>query len=374
MPALDNVAKAELALLRQKSLLRTLKGSQREEGVVVRRGKRDFISFSCNDYFGLSHHPHVIAAAQEALVQYGAGAGASRLVTGNHPLYDALEKKLAAVKGTEAALVFGSGYLANLGVIPALAGKNDLILADRLIHACMIDGAKLSGAVFMRFAHNNLDHCRLLLEEHRGEFERCLILTETVFSMDGDLAPIADLAKLAKKHDAWLLTDDAHGLGLIPPGGIHADIQMGTLSKGAGAYGGYVCASRPVIDFLVNSARSLVFSTALPPSVIAAATESLAIMRKDKKLTQKPLQHARTFTRLLGKKKAESAIVPVMLGEPERALEASARLEEEGFLVAAIRPPTVPQGTARLRFAFSALHEAEHIGRVASLLKKFGYA
>jgi 8-amino-7-oxononanoate synthase len=372
MPALLEVAREQLALTARKSLTRALKETERLGGARVRRGGKEFLSFSCNDYLGLAHDPRVIAAAREALDRHGAGAGASRLVTGSHPPYTELERLLAELKGTERALVFGSGYLANLGVIPALVGKSDLILADRLSHACTWDGARLSGATVMRFAHNDLTDCRDLLDRHRNQFERCLILTETVFSMDGDRAPIAELSALALEHDAWLLTDDAHGLGFGDP--QPADVQMGTLSKAAGSFGGYVCARADVIAYFENCARSLLFSTGLPPASVAAATAALRIMRDDETLAKKPIENARRFTSALGRAPAQSPIVPVIVGAPERALAASAMLEAHGYLVVPIRPPSVPPGTARLRFAFSSAHEPEQIDRTAALLIQHGYA
>jgi len=373
MPALDSVLRQKLQLLEARHQRRSLKPSSRLAGVQVRRGDKIYISFSCNDYLGLSHHPGVMAAAQQALADFGVGAGASRLVTGNHPLYAGLEEALARYKRTEAACVFGSGYLANIGAIPALVGKADLILADRLIHACMIDAAKLSGATLLRFTHNNADHCRLLLEEERGDYQNCLILTETVFSMDGDRAPIGSLAGLAAKHDAWLMTDDAHGLGILDGGSSPAQLQMGTLSKAAGGYGGYVCASGAVIEYLQTAARSLVYSTALPPASVAASLEALRIIAEDTELRAKPLAHARRFTNALGLPVAESAVVPVVLGESEKALAASALLEKEGFLVAAIRPPSVPEGAARLRFAFTAMHEEAQVDAVAAIVQREGW-
>ncbi len=369
MPELDEVLAQKLAILEARQQRRTLRSTERGQGVHVRRDGRELVSFCDNDYLGLAQHPEVIAAVRAALEKYGLGAGASRLVSGNHPLYAELETALASAKGTEAACVFGSGYLANLGAIPALVGKNDLIIADRLIHACMIDAAKLSGASLYRFAHNNVEHCRSLLEENRGEFQHCLILTETVFSMDGDRAPITELAKLAIEFDAWLMTDDAHGLGVVPHV-AGAQIQMGTLSKAAGAYGGYVCGSKTLIDYLQTSARSLIYSTALPASVVAGAAASLSIIARDKKLVETPLARARQFTEALGLPEAQSAIVPLLLKEEEKALAASIALEEEGFWVAAIRPPTVPEGTARLRFAFSALHSEDDVARLIDAVKR----
>jgi 8-amino-7-oxononanoate synthase len=372
MPALRDFARGQLDRAAGRSLRRRVIATDRLGSGQVRRDGKEYVSFSCNDYLGLTHHPVVIAAARAALERYGAGAGASRLVTGSHPPYAELELLLAEMKGAERALVFGSGYLANVGTIPALVGKEDLILVDRLSHACMWDGARLSGATVLRFNHNDVSHCRALLETNRGAFERCLILTETVFSMDGDRGPIDELGELALRHDAWLMTDDAHGLGVCPP--RPADVQMGTLSKAAGSCGGYVCGSSELIAWLENRARSLMFTTGLPPATVAAAAAALRIIRDDPGLRARPVENARRFTAALGRPPAESPIVPVVLGEPERALAASAMLERHGLLVVAIRPPSVPPGTARLRFAFSAMHKLEPIDRAAALLKESGYA
>jgi len=372
MPALLDIARAQLELAARQSLARSIKPTERLGQARVRREGKEYVSFSCNDYLGLACHPRVIAAARDALERYGAGAGGSRLVTGSHPPYAELERRLAELKGTERALVFGSGYLANLGVIPALVGKNDLILADRLSHACTWDGARLAGATVMRFEHNSLDQCGDLVKQHRAGFGHCLILTETVFSMEGDRAPVAELSTLARAHDCWLMIDDAHGL--LTDSAPESDIQMGTLSKAAGSYGGYVCARSEVIALLENKARSLLFATGLPPASVAAATAALEIMKEDAGLVQKPLENARRFTTELGREPATSPIVPVVVGSPDIALAASAMLEAHGYLVVPIRPPSVPAGTARLRFAFTALHRADDIERVAALLKEHGYA
>ena len=372
MPSLRDFAREQLAQVEQRSLTRHVVETERLGGTRVRRGGKEFVSFSCNDYLGLTHHPKVIAAAREALERYGTGAGASRLVTGSHPAYADLERLLAEMKGTERSLVFSSGYMANLGVIPSLVGKDDLIVADRLCHASMWDGARLSGATVMRFDHNDLDRCEDILEAHRGGFGRCLILTESVFSMDGDRGPILGFEPSGPAYKAWLMTDDAHDLAMNRPSG--ADVKMGTLSKALGSCGGHVCGPAELIEWLANRARSLMFTTGLPPASVAAATAALRIIRDDEGLSRKPLENARRFTDALGRQPAVSQIVPVIVGEPERALAASAMLQEHGLLAVAIRPPSVPPGTARLRFAFSALHEAEPIERAAELLKKHGYA
>ncbi len=372
MTSLRDFARDQLDRVEQRSLTRHVVQTERLGGTRVRRGRREFVSFSCNDYLGLTHHPTVIASAREALERHGTGAGASRLVTGSHPAYAELERLLADMKGTERSLVFSSGYMANLGVIPALVGKDDLIVADQLCHACMWDGARLSGATVMRFDHNSLDRCEEILKAHRAGFGRCLILTESVFSMDGDCGPISDLSAMAARHGAWLMSDDAHELVMDRPSG--ADVKMGTLSKAVGSCGGYVCGPSELIEWLTNRARSLMFSTALPPSSVAAATAALRIIREDVELCRRPVENARRFTAALGRPPAVSAIVPVIVGEPGRALAASAMLQEHGLLAVAIRPPSVSADTARLRFAFSALHEAEPIERAAELLKKHGYA
>jgi 8-amino-7-oxononanoate synthase len=290
------------------------------------------------------------------------------------------EAALAALKSTEAALVFGSGYLANIGTIPALVGPGDMIVADALSHACMISGARLSGAEVMLFRHNDAGHLSEILRTYRTAFRHCLVLTEGVFSMDGDLAPLADIEAQVRAHDAWLMVDDAHGLGVIGEGrgaahaaGVVPDIQMGTFSKAVGSYGGYVAGSRPVIEMLVNRARSLVFSTGLPPAVVAATTAGLGIIASDRALCARPVALARLFTEVADlaapQSAPQSAIVPVVLGEAASTLEASRALQAQGFLVRAIRPPTVPDGTARLRVTFCANQKEEDVVRLATAIR-----
>lgn len=379
MRSLDEFARGKLADLDQARLRRTLAVSERQDGPWVLRGGRRLLSFSCNDYLNLSHHPSLKAAAVEAIGCYGVGSGASRLVTGNHPLFDELETRLARLKGTQAACVFGSGYLANSGIIPVLAGGKDLVLIDELAHACLFAGARLSPAQTLIFRHNDLAHVEDLLSANRSRFRHALLVTDGVFSMDGDLAPLPELTALCTLFDSWLMTDDAHGLGVLGGGrgsafraanAKGAPLQMGTLSKAIGGYGGYLCASRPVIDLIKTRARTLIYSTALPPALAAAAIAALTIIETEPERVAKPLTHARAFTARLGLPEAQSPIVPLILGTPEAALQASSLLEKEGFLVTPIRPPTVPAGTARLRFAFTALHEEEDIARLADTVEK----
>ncbi|HZL60000.1 MAG TPA: aminotransferase class I/II-fold pyridoxal phosphate-dependent enzyme [Stellaceae bacterium] len=376
--SLDRFAEEKLQALAARQLRRILVESAREDGIHVRRGGRLLVSFSCNDYLNLSQDARVKEAAIEAVRQYGAGAGASRLVTGNHPLYALLEARLAALKGTEAACVFGSGYLANIGIIPALIGKDDLLLIDELSHACLGAGARLTRATVMTFRHNDLGHAEALLREHRPRHPRALLATDGVFSMDGDRAKLPGLAELAARHDAWLLADDAHGLGVLGGGrgsgaafggAAGVPLQMGTLSKAVGAYGGYLCASHAVVELIKNRARSFVYSTGLPPAAVGAAIAALDIIANDRDLVEKPLRHAREFTRLAGLPEAQSPIVPIVLGAAARALAAAKLLEDEGYLAIAIRPPTVAEGTARLRLAFTAAHQAADIANLAALIR-----
>ena len=348
------------------------------DGIFAERDGRRLISFSCNDYLNLSQHPAVIKAAIEATKQYGVGAGASRLVTGNHPLYAELESRLARLKGSEAACVFGSGYLANTGVIPALAASGDLILIDELSHSCIHAGAKLSGATLQSYRHADAAHAQALLAKHRSQHSRTLIVTDGVFSMDGDLAPLTMLSRLAQRYDAWLLTDDAHGLGVVgngrgssfAMGAAEVPLQMGTLSKAIGAYGGYLCASQAVIDLVRTRARTFIYSTGLPPPVVAAAIAALELIEREPAYTAEPLRKARVFTRALNLPEAQSAIVPLIIGESDAALAASELLQQEGFLVVAIRPPTVAAGTARLRFAFTAQHPDAEVERLAEIVRR----
>ncbi|HET8697173.1 MAG TPA: aminotransferase class I/II-fold pyridoxal phosphate-dependent enzyme, partial [Gammaproteobacteria bacterium] len=342
--SLDEVAEAKLAALERRSLKRQLVTTDRVDAVRAARDGAELVSFSCNDYLGLSQHPDVIAASVEATRRHGAGAGSARLVNGNHPPYAELERKLARLKGTADAIVFGSGYLANVGTIPALVGAADLILLDELAHSCLLAGAELARGTVLAFRHNDVAHAAELLAARRAAHRHCLIVTEGVFSMDGDTAPLAALAALAREHHAWLMTDDAHGFGVLGDGrgstraaGLGAadvPLQMGTLSKAAGSYGGYVCASAPVVELLRNRARSFVYATALPPGAVAAASRALDLIGGDLELVRRPLERARLFTAVLGLPAAESPIVAVQLGAAERALEASAALRDAGFLVA----------------------------------------
>jgi 8-amino-7-oxononanoate synthase len=369
MPSLDDFARHKLATLEREHLHRVLIPTARLDDLWVERRERRLLSFCCNDYLGLSHHPALKAAAIAAIERYGVGAGASRLVTGNHPLYEELERRLAQFKGTAAACVFGSGYLANAGIAPALVGRDDLILIDELSHSSLWSGARLSRAEVQPFRHNDMAHVRDLLDQYRTRFHRALFITEGVFSMDGDRAPLPELSALAEQSNSWLLVDDAHDLDATNAARADVSLRVGTLSKAIGGYGGYVCASQPVIDLVRNRARTLIYSTGLPPACVAAAIAALDLIEREPQMLKLPLAKARAFTSAAGLPEAQSAIVPVVLGQAQAALEASQVLEAEGFLVVAIRPPTVPVGTARLRLTFSAAHPDAEIARLADIVR-----
>jgi len=376
--SLDAFALEKLSDLESRGLRRRLTVTERTGAIEVLRGGRRLVSFSCNDYLNLSQHPALKQAAKDAIDRLGVGSGASRLVTGDHPLLPALEARLARLKGTEDCCVMGSGFLTNTGVIPTLMTEGDLVLADEWSHACIIVGGRLSRATQHLFRHNDMAHLRALLEEHRGGHTRCLIVTDGVFSMDGDLAPVHAMADLAQEFDAWLMTDDAHGIGVVGAGGrgstfaggtkAAVDLQMGTLSKAVGGYGGYLCASKAVVDLMKTRCRTLIYSTGLPPATVAAAIAALDIIEGDPEYAARPVKKARRFTRRLGLPAAESPIVPILLGDSARTMAAQKTLEDAGYLVIGIRPPTVPEGTARLRLTFTAQHTDADIDRLADLI------
>ncbi len=378
MQSLETFAAEKLAALDAKHLRRVLIDTAREDGIWMARGGKKLLSFSCNDYLNLTQHPLVKEAAIAAIKEFGVGAGASRLVTGNHPLFSRLEARLAKLKGAEAACVFGSGYLANTGIVPTFVGKNDLILIDELAHACIWTGAQVAGATSLTFRHNDVDHLQTLLDAHRAEHKHALIATDGVFSMDGDLALLPELSELANRFDAWLLSDDAHGIGVVGDGRgstyafekkVDVPLQMGTLSKAIGGYGGYICASEQVIDLIKTRARTLIYSTGLPPASVAAALAALDIIENEPDYAALPLQKAKAFTKRAGLPEAASPIVPVVIGDADKALAASHMLESQGYLVIAIRPPTVPRGTARLRITFTAAHPDGEIEKLADIVR-----
>lgn len=348
---------------------------------------RTLLSFASNDYLNLAADPRLAAAAARAARRYGCGAGASPLVCGYLPPHRALERALAAWEDAEAALVFSSGYTANLGVIGALAGREDTIFSDELNHASLIDGARLSRARVQVYRHADVNQLSDLLIQEGARSRRRLIVTDTVFSMDGDLAPLADLFDLARRHDCLLLLDEAHATGVLGPQGRGLTelmaappewdrvIKVGTLSKALGAQGGFVCGERRLIDWLVNFARPYVFSTALAPPAAAAARRAVAIVQEEPQSRRQVLalaQLLRERLQALGFSTGGSRcqIVPLVVGGACEAVELSRRLEERGLLVPAIRPPSVPEGTARLRISLTAGHTEEDVLRLVNALRE----
>jgi 8-amino-7-oxononanoate synthase len=340
----------------------------RRAGMVVERAGRVMIDFSSNDSLGLSHHPEVIAAAQQAAAEYGVGAGASRLVSGEGVLARALEDDLARSKGAARSLLFSSGYAANLGVVPALVGIGDSIVIDAWAHACLMSAAKLSGAVIHVFRHNDIDHAKQLLSLPAN---KRLLITESVFSMDGDRAPLSSLRTVADDHDAWLLVDDAHGAWVGQPTTTMNDAHLitTTLSKALGGLGGAVCGPEALIELLWSRARTQVYSTGLPPPVIAAAHQAVRIAMREPDRCRLPWQLAARFCAAADLPPPASHIVPWFIGDDAAAMTAMTKLQDEGLLAVAIRAPTVPAGTARLRLSFSAVHQVSDVDRLAGLLR-----
>jgi 8-amino-7-oxononanoate synthase len=364
----------ELAQLRDKSLERRLTVFDRAGGKIKIAG-RTFLNFSSNDYLGLSHHPEVVSASREYLEGYGCGATASRLVTGTLPPHAELEGAIAALKGYPAALVFGSGFLANAGIIASLCGRNDHVLADKLVHASIIDGIALSRASLKRFRHNDPEHLESLLKQCPAS-GRKLVITESVFSMDGDLAPLPEVVSLAAHYGAMTMVDEAHATGVFGPRGSglirehgledRVNVSMGTLSKALGGYGGFVACSPALRELLVNRARAFIYTTGLPPSVIGSAIGALRVIEKAGNPGAHLLARAAVFRKLLQDEgldvlNSRSQIIPVLIGDNARALAAAQRLKEVGILAVAIRPPTVPEGTARLRLSLTLDHTEDDL-------------
>lgn len=343
------------------------------------------ISFASNDYLGLSKHPKIINAAVEATKKFGTGSGASRLISGNSTYYEKLETEIAKFKNSESSLVFSSGYLANIGTISTLADRNSEIFVDRLCHASIVDSCILSRAKIKRYDHNDCSHLKNLLERSKSSDK--LIITEGLFSMDGDIAPLKDIGELAKQYAAVFIVDDAHGTGVLGKKGKGAvdfcnaegstDVQIGTLSKALGAVGGFVACSKLIKEYLINKARPFIFTTALPSGVIASATEALRIIQNDSGL-QKKLESNWSYLRKkiteMGFKTTSriGPIVPILIGDENLAVEFSRRLLENGFFVPAIRTPAVEKGKARLRVTISSTHSEEEIDIFCESLFEFG--
>ncbi len=368
----------ELAALEAQALRRRLQVVEEVlSGGRVRVAGRVLLNLSANDYLGLAQDPRLIAAAQAAASRWGVGAGASRLVVGHLALHEAVEAQLAAFKGTETAVIFSTGYMANLGVISALMGPKDVIFSDRLNHASLMDGIKLSGAALQRFPHRDLNRLEKFLQK-TPEGKKRLIVSDSVFSVDGDLAPLTDLVNLKERYGAWLMIDEAHATGVLGERGAglaqalgltdRVDIHMGTFSKALGSLGGYVAGERRLIDYLHNRARSFIYSTALPPPVLGAIGKALEIVLKEPERRAYLLGEAQGFRQALKQAgldtlRSETQIVPVLVGDNARTLDFAARLKDQGLMAVGLRPPTVQPGKARVRFSLSAAHSPEDLAQ-----------
>jgi 8-amino-7-oxononanoate synthase len=384
-----------LDALRAQGLRRELRRVDSPPGTRIRIDDRTLLNFSSNDYLGLANDPILKEAAIQAVEKFGAGAGASRLICGSLAPHHELEEALANLKGAEAALSFSSGYATAMGTICALLGKNDVIVLDKLVHACIVDAARLSGARTRVFAHNDLDDLEKILRwsstlslstsNLKRELQpRVLIVTESIFSMDGDAAPLREIVALKEKHGAWLMVDEAHATGLYGKNrrgraeesgaSGQIEIQMGTLGKAVGASGGYICGSRQLIDFLVNRARSFIFSTAPVPAAAAAATAGVRLIQSK----AGEARRQRLFERInelnhqsaISNPHLKSAIIPILIGDETTTVAASAALREQGIFVPAIRYPTVARGQARLRVTLTATHKTEEINLLAAKLNE----
>jgi 8-amino-7-oxononanoate synthase len=383
MNSMDAELEAALDAQEASGLRRTLRRVDSAQGREITLAGRRVLNFSSNDYLGLASHPAVTEASSRAARDFGAGSGASRLISGSLAPHHELEAALAAWKGSPAAITFGSGFAAAVGVIPALVGRSDVVILDRRVHACCVDGARLSGAKLRVCRHNDLTHLEELLRWARGRpgNRRILVITESVFSMDGDQAPVADLVALKDRYGAWLMLDEAHASGLFgnrrsglaEAAGVaeRVEVQMGTLGKAIGAAGGYVCGSRTLIEHLINQARSFIFSTAPVPAAAAGACEGIRRVQGPEGAERCAALWSRIgeLAAMCPGLPASSAILPVLVGDERRTMGRSARLLDQGFFVPGIRFPTVARGQARLRISLTAAHhpaDVTHLGTALS--------
>ncbi|WP_442781483.1 8-amino-7-oxononanoate synthase [Collimonas fungivorans] len=382
MPELLTEIRDQLAALQEQKLLRKRRIVDGPQGPLLDVEGRQYLAFCSNDYLGLANHPALRAAAQAGLDQYGIGASASALISGHTSVVEELELALAAFTGLPRALHFSTGYMANMGTIPALVGPGDIVFSDRLNHACLIDGARLSGAQFRVYPHADVARLEQLLA--KSEHPRKLVVTDAVFSMDGDIAPLPELLALCEKYDAWLLVDDAHGFGVLGPQGrgslAHFGLQsqrilyMGTLGKAAGVAGAFVAGDALLIEWLLQRARTYVFTTASPPMLASALLAAVRLMQEE----DWRQQHLRTLIARLRSGLAslpwpllpsETPVQALIVEDNQLALDLMAGLREQGIWVPAIRPPTVPKGTARLRISLSAAHSIEQADQLVSALQ-----
>ena len=378
--------KEELINLEKNGLLRKLQVIESSQSFRINIDGRSVLNFCSNNYLGLADDDRLKQAASRAIAEYGLGSGASRLVCGNMLLHQQLEEKIAKFKKTDKALLFNTGYMANSGIISSLVGKGDIVFSDRLNHASIIDGVILSRATLRRFPHKDITALENLLKSNQ-DFRKKLIVTDTVFSMDGDIAPLPDIIKLAKKYNALVMVDEAHATGVLGKNGAGAvehfglegqvDIQMGTLSKAVGAFGGYCCGSSDLIDYLINRARSFIYTTAVPVAICASSMKAIEIIQDEPGLRQKLLDNAEYLRVNLNKLgfntlDSQTPIIPVLIKDASLTMEFSRKLLDEGIFIQGIRPPTVSQNTARLRVAVMATHSKEDLDFVIDKFRKVG--
>ena len=368
-----------LSQRKSEGLLRTLHPAQSRKAGRICFKDKEYIDLSSNDYLGLSNHPKLIEVARKTVEQYGVGSSGSRLLSGDLDICHSLEEKTAKFKGKEAALVFNSGYQANVGIVSALYGEGDCIFSDKLNHASIVDGLMLSEAKFFRFHHNDLTHLKLLLEKERAKFKNALIITETIFSMDGDRPDLKGLVALKEKFNCKLMVDEAHatgifgkdGSGVVAEDGLtdKVDIIMGTFGKALGSFGAYMAASREIVDYMVNRCRSFIYSTALPPATITCNIAAIDLIAEEPHRRKELLKRAEYFRGALQNKgfdvKGSSQIVPIIIGENQPTVKMAGALQEKGYWVLPIRPPTVPKGEARLRFSLTVDHDTAILEKLA---------
>ena len=371
--------RAQLEAKEKEQNKRSIKVYEPIDAVRVKRNNQEFIMMASNNYLGLTHDLRVQQAAKYAVEQYGTGSGGARLTSGTFPLFNELELGIADFKHTEQALVFNTGYMANVGTITALMNKNSIIISDELNHASIIDGCRLSGARIERYNHKDIEHAEHILKNYKSSHK--MIITDGVFSMDGDIAPLDKLYELGKEYNALLMVDDAHSTGVLGNGRGTAhhfgltdvDVQLGTLSKALGSVGGYVAGRKELIEYLVNYSRSFIFSTALSPADIGAALEALTIVKNEplvvEQLNENTAYMANKLQSMGIECDDETPIFPIIVGDNERALLLAYELELRGIIITAIRPPTVPVGESRLRMTVTAAHSQEQLDYVANTLR-----
>jgi 8-amino-7-oxononanoate synthase len=372
----------ELKKIRKSGLYRELKVVGNAQGTHLEIKDKTFLSFCSNNYLGLANNPSVIKAVKDAVEEYGWGAGASRLVSGNMTLHETLENEISRFKGKEATLVFPTGYMANLGAISSLVSNGDLVICDKLNHASIIDGCRLSGADLRVYAHRDMEKLENILRKS-SKYNRKLIVTDSVFSMDGDLAPLPDIVKIAGKYKAMVMVDEAHGTGVFGENGRgvvehfnlnrEVDIIMGTLSKAIGSLGGYVTGDTDLINYLKNKARTFMYTTALPPAVCAASIAGIKLIKEDPSIRESLWHNVHFIKDKLESLNfnvisSESPIIPILIGDAERTVDISNFLYERGILISAIRPPTVPAGTSRLRITVMSTHSRNDMEKLLAVL------